>query len=62
MTKYIVEVQADNTGTWAGNGRQFDTVEKASTYAIDLSMRWTSVREWRVVPLDRPITPEHGEP
>ena len=61
MTKYIVEVQLDNTGIWVGNGRQFDTVEKASTYALDLSMRWTSVREWRVVPLDRPITPEHGE-
>ena len=53
MPKFKVEVQADTTGTWAGNGKQFDTVEKATTYALDLQMRWTSVREWRIVEAEK---------
>ena len=50
MTKsFKVEVQADGTGTWAGNGVRFETFEQAESYARDLAWRWTSVREWRVV-------------
>jgi hypothetical protein len=44
-----VEVQADSTGTWAGNGLRYATEAEARAYAIDLAGRWTSVREWRVV-------------
>ncbi len=53
MKQYSVEVQADSTGTWAGNGKQFDTEEKDTTYALDLYMRWTSVRKWRIVEAER---------
>ena len=54
MKRFMVEVQADNTGTWAagtwaGNNKQFDTAEGARSYARDLHCRWTSVRKWRVV-------------
>lgn len=47
--KYKVEVIADSTGTWCGNGLVFDTPEKAKAYGDNLFMRWTAVREWRVV-------------
>ena len=46
---YKVEVQADNTGTWAGNALRFVTEGEAEAYALDLAIRWTSVRDWRVV-------------
>jgi hypothetical protein len=46
---FRVEVQADNTGTWAGNGLTFPTVEEAKKYAKDLFCRWTAVREWRIL-------------
>jgi len=46
---YRVDVQADSTGTWVGNGVTFATVTEAAAYARDLYYRWTSVREWRVV-------------
>ena len=47
--EYIVEVQADSTGTWAGNGKRFATKDEAKEYALDLKRRWTSVKEWRIV-------------
>ena len=46
---YKVEVQADSTGTWAGNGKLFEYESDAETYARDLARRWTLVRDWRVV-------------
>ena len=46
---FKVEVIADSTGKWCGNGLTFETREKAEEYAIDLFMRWTAVKEWRVV-------------
>jgi len=47
--KFKVEVIADNSGQWCGNGRVFDTREAAEIYARDLFSRWTAVREWRVI-------------
>lgn len=44
-----VEVIADATGTWVGNGLRFHDLEQAKTYGHDLFARWTSVRSWRVV-------------
>ncbi len=46
---YKVEVQADNSRTWASNALAFKTREEAEAYARDLHARWTAVREWRVV-------------
>jgi hypothetical protein len=45
----MVEVIADNSGKFCGNALRFDTLDEARHYAVDLSWRWTSVREWRVV-------------
>lgn len=49
---FRVEVIADNSGKWAGNGLTFETREKAEAYARDLAWRWTLVRAWRVVEAD----------
>ena len=46
---YKVEVIADSSGTWCGNGLKFATTEEAEIYAKDLAGRWTLVSAWRVV-------------
>ena len=46
---FKVEVVADNSGKYAGNGLRFAHVAEAETYAIDLMSRWMLVRTWRVV-------------
>ena len=46
---YRIEVIADNSGTWTGNGIVFGTQEEAEKWAIGLSNRWTAVRKWRVL-------------
>jgi hypothetical protein len=48
MTYYKVEVSADSSGTFATNGLLFETKAEAETYALDLSCRWTAVRETRI--------------
>jgi len=56
MTKsYAPEVIADSTGKWCGNGLRFATKEEAEQNVLDLMMRWTSVREMRVVESDDPV-------
>ena len=50
--KFKVEVIADHSGQWVGNGMLFDTSEEAATYAKDLFSRWTAVKEWRVVKVE----------
>jgi len=52
MKGWKVEVIADNSGQWCGNGLVFATKEAAEEYARDLMWRWTAVREWRVVETD----------
>jgi hypothetical protein len=49
-----VEVIADNSGKWCGNGLTFATRGEAEAYALDLACRWTSVRDWRVVEVEEP--------
>jgi hypothetical protein len=56
MFMYKVEVIADNSGQWVGNGLRFETEQKAKEYASDLFSRWTAVRETRVVKVE-----EQGE-
>ncbi len=52
-TRYRVEVIADSTGKWIGNGLEFDTAAAAEDYGRDLQWRWTAVREYRVVEASR---------
>jgi hypothetical protein len=50
--KLGVEVIADNSGKFCGNGRRFDTAAEAREYAEDLATRWTLVREYRIAIVD----------
>lgn len=50
------EVIADASGKWAGNGLRFALEAEADVYVHDLMMRWTSVRETRVVESTDPVT------
>jgi hypothetical protein len=56
MSSFKVEVQADSTGTWSGNSLRFASLDEASDYGKDLAYRWTSVRQWRAVESDDPVT------
>lgn len=49
------EVIADNSGKWVGNALAFATEEEAKLWVADLSMRWTLVRETRVVESTEPV-------
>lgn len=46
---FAVEVIADSSEEWVGNGLKFATQAEAEAYAKDLWSRWTAVRSWRVV-------------
>jgi outer membrane receptor protein involved in Fe transport len=50
-----VEVLADSSGVWTGNGLRFDNLDEAKAYGLDLSLRWTLVRDWRVIDTDGTI-------
>lgn len=53
---YEAQVIADSSGEWVGNQLRFETFQEAESYVSDLSYRWTSVRNTRVVPSDDPVT------
>ena len=52
LQSFAVQVIADNSGEWAGNGMRYATKERAEEAARDLMSRWFLVREWRVVESD----------
>jgi hypothetical protein len=56
MNSFKTEVVADSTGKWAGNALRFATRAEADDYVSDLMRRWTSVRGWRSVKSDDPVT------
>ena len=53
---YKGEVIADSSGKWCGNGLRFETEDEARIYVEDLAMRWTLVRDYRVVESEDPVT------
>lgn len=55
---YKAEVIADSSGKWVGNALVFATGEEAQLYVMDLAMRWTAVRETRVVESDGAVNAE----
>jgi hypothetical protein len=48
------EVIADSSGKWTGNALRFETEQEAKTYVDDLMMRWTLVRDTRIVTSEEP--------
>jgi hypothetical protein len=49
------EVIADASGKWCGNALRFATYADAKDYVLDLALRWTAVREVRVVESEDPV-------
>jgi len=49
------EVQTSEGGKFAGNALRFATKEEAEHYVLDLMMRWTMVRDTRVIEVDDPV-------
>jgi prepilin-type processing-associated H-X9-DG protein len=49
------EVIADNSGKFCGNGLRFATRAEAEANVLALAMRWTSVRDTRVVESPDPV-------
>ena len=47
--KYGIEVIADNSGKYCGNGVKYDTVDLAIDGAYDLASRWMLVRKVRII-------------
>lgn len=56
-----VEVIADNSGKWCGNGMRYSSKDKAEAAAQSLASRWTLVRDWRVVESDDAINEAKGD-
>jgi hypothetical protein len=52
-----VEVVADNSGKFCGNGLRFETAEQAVQYANDLAGRWFLVTKYQVVIADKKEQP-----
>lgn len=49
-----VEVIADSSGKWCGNGVRYASEDAAKIGGADLAGRWLAVRDWRVVESDEP--------
>jgi hypothetical protein len=49
------EVQTDATGKWYSNALRFATRAEAAAQVAGLMMRWTAVRDTRVVECDDPV-------
>lgn len=46
---FAIEVIADDSGKWCGNGMYYPTLEAGEEAAVDLFHRWFLVKKWRVV-------------
>ncbi len=55
---YKAEVTADDSGKWYSNALRFNTREAAEAYVSNLALRWSAVRDTRVVESDDPATQE----
>lgn len=53
--KIEVTTAGDPPGSWSSNALRFADKRIAEAYALDLAMRWTAVRDWRVVESDDPV-------
>ena len=47
---------AGDYGQYSSNALRFATREEAESYAYELSIRWTAVRDWRVIESTDPVT------
>jgi len=66
MKLFKVEVIADSSGQFCGNGLRFKTDADAIAYGIELTARWMLVQKFRVVPVEcncvaRIVSPENTQ-
>jgi hypothetical protein len=52
---FAAEVIADASGKWFSNAVRFATEAEAQAWAHDRMMRWTAVRDTRVVETEDPV-------
>jgi hypothetical protein len=50
------EVLADSSDEWCWNTLRFATAKEAAGYAANLALRWTLVRDFRVIECKDPVT------
>jgi hypothetical protein len=55
MSSWAPEVSVDASGKWSGNAVRFATKDEAEAWAFDRMMRWTAVRDTRVVESQDPV-------
>ena len=55
------EVQSGNDPVWYGNGLRFATQQEAFDNAVNLSMRWTAVNDYRASESDDPVNYVDGK-
>ncbi|RPJ28618.1 MAG: hypothetical protein EHM35_13635 [Planctomycetaceae bacterium] len=55
MKSWKPEVIVDSSGKWFGNALRFATKQEALDQVRDLSLRWLSVQETRVVESGDPV-------
>lgn len=61
MPNYKAEVMCAGETTWAGNSLVFPSDVQAREYVDDLMMRWTAVKDTRVVETDAPTNYVYAE-
>jgi hypothetical protein len=50
-----IEVVVDDSGEWEGDPLRFETEREALAYARDLELRWSAVRDKRIVKSEDPV-------
>jgi hypothetical protein len=50
-----VNTASDPDGVYTGNALRFATEQEAKDYVFDLAMRWTAVRDTRVIVSEDPV-------
>jgi len=51
-----VELIVDDSNEWEGDSQRFDTELEALAYARDLELRWSAVRDKRIVKSEDPVS------
>lgn len=58
---FAPQVIADSSGKWVGNALRFATYTEAKDNVFDLAMRWTAVRDTRVVETTDPVNYQYKD-
>jgi hypothetical protein len=62
IESWKIEVLADDSGEWESDPLRFETMDEALAYARDLELRWSAVRDRRVVASADPVNHHWPQP